>query len=516
MYLAKKLKGTLVLVLSLSFLLGVTGCSSNNPSPITNTNTEGTVKNGGNFIFGITTEPDHLDPYLASAAETREILFNIFEGLVKSDKDGNIIPAVAESYEVSKDSLTYSFKIRKLLKFHNGSDVTSADVKYSLEKAMSLSVAGMDNVKSVDAPDASTIKVNLKSADSDFLPYLTISIVPKDYSDGDVHPIGTGPFVFDSFTPQQSLILKKNPNYWQKELPHLDKVTFKIASDTNALLLELQAGSIDGSTVYNDQTLSKQLDPNTFKIEQANSNSVQQLNLNNAVKPFDNIKVRQAISYAVDPDEIIETVVYGKGTRVGTPVIPGLRTYFDSSLTNAYKKDLEKAKQLLSDAGYPNGFSFTISVPSNYQVHVDSAQVIVNQLKSIGITASIKQVDWATWLSKVYKERQYEATIISVDGINVSPRSYLERYVSTNASNFINYKSSEFDSIYKKAKDESDASKRVELYKEAQQMLSKDAASVYIQDIAALTALRKNISGFTPYPLYVFDASTLYYTSESK
>lgn len=480
-------------------LFGIMGCNR------TNTNA------GGNFTFGITTQPDHLDPYLATAAETREILFNVFEGLMKPNKDGDMIPAVAESYQISDDSLTYTFRIRKGIKFHNGKAVTSADVKYSLERAMSLSVIGFDNVKSIEAVDDSIIKIHLKTPDSDFLPYLGVAIVQKDYADEDIHPIGTGPFAFESYTPQQSLVLKKNEYYWQNDLPHFNKVFFKIVPNTNALLLELQAGSIDGATVYNDQTLANQLDSNSFNIEQSNSNSVQQLSLNNAVKPFDNIKVRQALSYAVDPDEIIETVVYGKGVRVGTPVIPGLKRYCDLSLNFAYKKDLDKAKQLLTEAGYPKGFSFTITVPSNYQVHVDTAQVIVNQLKNIGVTASIKQVDWATWLSNVYMERQYEATIISVDGVNVSPRSYLERYVSTSAKNFINYKSPEYDAIYQRAVKESDPSKRVELYKKAQQILSKDAASVFIQDISALTALKKNISGFTPYPLYVFDASTLYY-----
>lgn len=511
MFFRKKLLRTAMILLSLFILLGIAGYSilakKSNSSSAT-----GGIKAGGSFTFGITTQPDHLDPYLATAAETREILFNVFEGLMKPDKNGNMIPAVAESYKLSADSHTYTFKIRKGIKFQNGKAVTSADVKYSLERAVSLSVVGFDNVKSVEATDVSTVKINLKTADSDFLPYLAVAIVQKGYADEDTHPVGTGPFAFESYTPQQSLVLKRNEYYWLKNSPHLDKVTFKIVPDTNALLLELQAGSIDGSTVYNDQTLSNQLDSNSFNIEQANSNSVQQLNLNNAFKPFDNIKVRQAISYAVDPDEIIQTVVYGKGVRAGTPIIPGLKTYFDSSLTFAYKKDSAKAKKLLSDAGYPNGFSFTITVPSNYQVHVDTAQVIVNQLKNIGITASIKQVDWATWLSKVYMGRQYEATIISVDGINVSPRSYLQRYVSTATDNFINYKNPAFDVLYKKAVAESNPAKRVELYKQAQRMLSKEAASVYIQDISALTALRKNIAGFTPYPLYVFDVSALYYT----
>lgn len=224
------------------------------------------------------------------------------------------------------------------------------------------------------------------------------------------------------------------------------------------------------------------------------------------------MKVRQAISYAVDPDEIIKTVNYGKGTRVGTPVIPGFKKYYDASLADAYKKGTSKAKELLSEAGYPNGFSFTITVPSNYQVHVDTAQVIINELKAIGVTATIKQVDWATWLSQVYTNRQYEATIISVDGANLSPESFLGRYVSTSKNNFFNYKDSAYDILYNQAVNESDDTKRVQLFDQAQELISKDAANVFIQDIASLTALKTGYSGFTAYPLFVIDLSTIYKT----
>ncbi|NWJ46875.1 MAG: ABC transporter substrate-binding protein [Chloroflexi bacterium] len=467
------------------------------------------IKPGGSFIFGLTTEPDHLDPYQATSADTREVLFNLFEGLVKPDGDGNLQPAVAGSLPtISTDALTYTFKVRSGIKFHNGNAVTADDVKYSLDTAAGLKIAGLDNIQTVEVVDPTTVKISLKKADTDFLPYLTVAIVPKDYKDQNTHPIGTGPFAFDSFTPQQALVLKKNTSYWQKDLPYLDKVTFKLKSDTNALLLDLQSGSVDGAIV--DSNTSKQLGSN-FSINQANSNAVQQLNFNNAVKPFDNQKVRLALSYVVDPDEIISTVNFGKGTRVGTPVIPGLKAYFDASLTDAYKKNIDKAKQLLSEAGYTNGFSFTITVPSNYQVHVDTAQVIVNQLKTVGVTAQIKQVDFPTWISKVYTDRQYEATIISVDGANLSPQSFLARYVSTASGNFFNYKSADYDTLYAKAVAESAQSNRIELFKQLQQLVSKDAPNVFIQDIATFTALKNGLSGFTPYPLYVFDASTIYY-----
>lgn len=490
----------LAVLLTGALIFGISGCAG----------AKKTRTADNKLTFGIESEPDHLDPYLASSADSREILFNVFEGLVKPDKNGNLIPAVAKSYSISKDSLTYTFILRDGIKFQNGAAVTANDVKYSLERAAGVGtgktlVTGLDSIKSVDT-DGTTIKVSLKKADPDFLPYLTVAILPKAYDKQDTHPVGTGPYAFSAFKPQQSLTLVKNRYYWQKGLPHLDKVTFKIESDTSALVLDLQSGSVGGASV--DNAAAKQLGSG-FNIIQTHSNSVQQLNLNNAVKPFNNADVRRAISYAVDPDDIIKTVNFGQGTRVGTPVIPGLTSSFNKDLTGAYAKNTEKAKQLLTAAGYPNGFSFTITVPSNYKVHVDTAQVIVNELKAAGITADIKQVDWATWLSSVYSNRQYEATIISVDGATLSPRSYLERYVSTNSKNFINFNDPAFDALYAKAAAEPDTSTRISLYKQAQKLLSDDAASVYIQDISSLTALKKGYSGFTYYPLYVFDAASI-------
>lgn len=470
---------------------------------------------GGKLVVGTFTEPDSLDPYKAQAAGSREILFNMFEGLVKPDKNGNMIPAVAQSYQMSSDATSYTFQIRDGVKFQDGKAVTADDVKYSITTAAGLGtgqalVAGLNNIKSVDSIDSSDVKISLKSPDSEFLPYLTVAIIPNGYTDEATKPMGTGPFAFVSFTPQQSIILKKNPYYWQKGLPYLDSVTIKIESTLDSAVLDLQGGSID---MLPHTTLDKysQLS-NQFNIAQGNLNAVQQLVLNNKVKPFDNAAVRQALSYAIDPDEVIKTVGYGKGTRVGTPVIPGLKKYFDSSLTYAYKKNTAKAKELLAQAGYPNGFSFTITVPSNYQVHIDTAQVLISELKAVGITATIKQVDWGTWLSQVYTNRQYDATVIAVDGMNLSPRSFLQRYVSTDANNFMNYNDPQYDALYAKAVAATDDTQKVSLYKQCQELISKDAANVFLEDQAQLTPMKKDLAGYVFYPLYVQDLSTVHYT----
>jgi peptide/nickel transport system substrate-binding protein len=452
-------------------------------------------------------EPTSFDPFFADSADTRSILFNIFEGLVKPTKDGELMPAVAESYETSDDAKTYTFVLRNDIKFHNENLVTMDDVIYSVNQAIDAKVAGYDNIMSVEAMDENTIKIQLKEADNEFLPYLTTAIVPKDYTEQATKPIGTGPYKMEAFTEQQSLVMVKNKNYWQEGLPYLDKVTYKSVADGAGALLELKAGTVDLLSV--EYSVIQQLDSKEYSIEETSSNSVQLLALNNNYEPLKDIRVRQAISYVVDSQEIMQTVNKGYAKRAGSPVIPALAKLYDKSLDDSYKKDVGKAKQLMEQAGYPNGFDLKITVPSIYQVHIDTAQVIINQLKEIKINATIETVDWSTWLSNVYTDRQYEATVVSVDGKNITAKSYLGRYVSNADNNFVNYHSTEYDDLYAAAVKEPDEIKRNDLYKQAQQLLSRDAASVYIEDISRLYAFRTKFTGITNYPLYVLDLSTI-------
>jgi peptide/nickel transport system substrate-binding protein len=391
--------------------------------------------------------------------------------------------------------------------FHNGATVTVDDVLYSFEKGAAAGLPALANVEKVENADGK-IKITLIDADTEFLAGLTNAIIPKDYADQATAPIGTGPFQVESYSPQKSLVFVKHSEYWGTPA-NLDKVTILIEADTNAITLSLQSGNLDGSAIAT--SVAQQIDLNNFNILERNSNSVQLVALNNTYKPFQDVRVRQAINYAINRGEIIEKAFFGYGTQVGTPIIPGFKTYFNASLTDAYPYDTAKAIELLTEAGYADGFDLEITVPSNYIVHVDTAQVIVGQLDKIGVKATIKQVDWSTWLSDTYTGRDYQATIISVGGASLSPKSELGRYVSTAGGNFFNYSSATFDAKYAEASVELDDAKRVKLYNEAQQIISDEAASVFVQDIAGLTALVKGFDGLVSYPIYgVVDFAPIY------
>ena len=475
------------------------------------------IKEGGSIVISITNEPDFLDPYLANAAGTREILFNIFEGLVKPDEKGNLIPAVASSYQISKDALKYTFKLRQGVKFHNGNTVTAEDVKYSLEKASGKDggkpyplAPALTNIKTVIIKDPTTVEIDLTKADTDFLASLTVAIIPQGYHDQNKKPIGTGPFKFGEYIPQQQLILIKNPDYWQKGLPHLDRATFKLSADEDAAFLELKAGTIDLEP-YTTSEKAQQL-TGAYNVLKGNYNLVQLLALNNARKPFNDVRVRQALSYALDTQKIINTVTYGEGTRIGSAVFPGFKKYYQPGLENTYKNNIAKAKTLLKQAGYANGFETTITVPSNYKTHVDTAQVIVEQLKKINVRATIKQVEWGVWLDQVYFNQQFDSTVIALDASILSARSLLGRYLSTDPTNFINFKDPKYDQIFTSAINETTDSQQVKYYKQLQTILTHDAASVFIQDPPKIVLLKKNLAGYKFYPLYVQDLASIYYT----
>lgn len=511
---ARKVLGTiLALMLSLSFI----GCTSTEKSAVGDVTdslsgaTTGPLE-GGELRIGSTAEIDSLDPYIAVGGDTKgQVIWNIFDGLIRPDTTGDLQPAVAKDYSIEEDGKVYILHLREGVKFHNGNEVTPADIRYSFDQALesSAGLEGFDNVDMVEVSDAGEIKITLKEPNTEFLAALTNAIIPADYKDQATAPIGTGAFKFVSYTPQQELVLEKNEYYWQAGLPHLDKVTIVYEVDTNAELLSLQSGNIDGAGIAT--TTAEILNRDDFNIVERNSNAVQLLGLNHAYEPLTDVRVRQAISYAVDRDQIITDAFSGFGTKVGTPIIPGLSTYFNAALTNAYDPDIAKAKQLLADAGYADGFDLEITVPSNYIVHVDTAQVIVNQLAQVGIKATIKQVDWPTWLSETYAGRNYQATVISVGGASLSPKNELARYRSTADDNFFNFKSDDFDQVYAQAAAEVDLAQKQDLYNQAQQILSDEAVSVYIQDIAGLTAFNKSIEGLQGYPVYgVIDFAQLY------
>lgn len=495
----------------LMLIIFCSSCKNNgkNPSGLSG---EGSLY-GGEVILGITQEPAIFDPHTVEAAGDEEILFNIFEGLVKCTATGEFVPALATSYTISDDATMYVFKIRQGVTFHNGEAMTAEDVVFSLSRAAGLDTGlplkrGLADVKSVEITGDYEVTVTLNNPDAELIAFFNAAIIPDSVADIGKTPIGTGPFKFVSYNVGESVILEKNKEYWQEGVPYLDKVTFKVTADMDAAFTELRSGSID-IFPYLTSDKAAQLKDN-YEILSGDTNMVQIFALNNAAEPFDDPKVREALNYAVDRQELISLLMDGVGTRLVTGMSPAMGAYYNTSLDGSFPYDQEKAAALLAEAGYPDGFSFAIKVPSNYQIHVKTAEILADQLSRVGIEVEIVSVDWATWLNDVYLERNYEGTVIALTS-EYAPRDVLSRYVSDSDFNFINYSNPDYDETFTKVATELDPAKRIELYMDLQSYLLTDSASVYLQDPQNIVAVSKEISGYVVYPIYVQDMSTVHY-----
>lgn len=505
---------SILVMLTMAVTIALSGCSGDKGEQKSTTENKlsGNPVEGGSIRVGISQDLDSLDPHKAVAAGTKEVLFNIYEGLVKPDKDGDLVEAVASSYSVSDDAKVYTFTLRDGVKFHNGNAVTAEDVKYSIDRCADTSngeplVSAYSIIESVNILDEKTVEIRLTESNTEFLAYMTTAIIPKDYDKLDTEPVGTGPFKYVSRSPQENVILEKNEDYWG-EKAHLDKVEFKIVADADMLVTNLKGGSIDMAMRLTSSQAAELTDG--FHIEEGTMNLVQALYLNNDVEPLNNEKVRQALCYAVNPDEIMDMMADGKGVRIGTSMYPGLKKYYDEEYADYYTQDFEKAKELLKEAGYPDGFDLEITVSSADQPHVDTAQVIAEELKNIGVNVTIKPIEWEAWLEDVYAKRDYQSTVVGVDASNLSARAMLERFTSDASGNFINFKDDEYDKVFKEAIAATDETEQIKLYKQAEGILAEKAANVYIQDLANLVAVSNKYDGYTFYPLYVQDMSTIY------
>ncbi len=509
-------KRVIAVVLILVMVLALAACGKKNNDPAPSGNGGGTPVEGGEIVVGVTADLDaSLDPHVSSSsAGTREVLFNVFEGLVKPDSEGNMVPAIAESFSANDTADVYTFVLRQGVKFHNGNEVKASDVVYSLSRAAGLEtgeplVSDVANIKAVEATDDKTIQITLGTPDAEFLAHVTTAIIPEGI-DPNTECVGTGPYKLTSRTVQESIVFEKNTEYWG-EAAHLDKVTLKIIDNAETLVMSLKSGAVNMATHLIASQVNELPDMN---ILEGSSNAVQGLYLNNQFEPFTKIEVRQALCYGIDKQEILDIAFDGHGTLVGSSMFPAFKKYFMDELTNHYEYNPEKAKELLAAAGYPDGFEFTITVPSNMQQHVDTAQVIVEQLKKIGVTAKINQVEWATWLEETYRGRNYEGTIVSFDAHGVAASDMLARFQSDNSKNISYFASEAYDAKYKEAMSTTDDAAQTAAFKECEKILTEEAANVYIQDVASFVALSKGYEGFKFYPLYVCDFASIYKVAE--
>lgn len=473
-------------------------------------------KNTDTVRINIFTEPDSFFPWKSAAADTKAVWLNIYEGLFKFDSNGSIYPALAESYKISDDNLTYTFKLRHGVKFHNGKDFTADDCVYTLKN-----LAGLDGlqahssvfsvVKNVYSTSPDTLVVELNKTSGAFLTLLaTNPILQKDYEENETKPNGTGPYKFVSYSLGEKVVLELNEDYYDKERAgKIKNVEFIIMSDENALISALQSGQIDivQRIVGNKAKMLK----DKFNVISFPQNTVYEFGLNTAYPPLSDINVRRAITCAIDKKEIMNAVFDGDATEVYSHFSPVMKEFYNDKLSDVYPYNLEKAKEYMAQSNYKDGFKLAITVPSNIASRIEIVEIISNMLKPLNIDCQIIPIEWTTWLDKVYLKHDHQATIIDFVG-KLEPSDFFKHYYSTDRSNFFNFSNAEFDSTYEKGKTTVDLKQRADLYKKCQEILTYNCPAVYLFDTNQNVVTTKNIAGYTPYPTFFYDVSKLYFT----
>ncbi len=464
--------------------------------------------------ISISSEPDAFFPWKASSSDTKAILYNIYDSITFFDADGKIIPAVAKKWTVSEDGLTYTFDLESGIKFHDGTPLSEKDVVYTYKNLAGLDGYTITNdsmaiISSVEAPSAGVVVITLKSPSSEFVNLCATCSIVKDGATADDPIIGSGPYKFVSYDIHQKVVLEKNDDYWNKARKgKIKTVELYVMTNESATLSALSSKQIDVAQLLTPGT-AKAMAAN-FNLINTPQNMVQILAMNNLVKPYDDVRVRKAISMAVNKKEIIEGVMDSSATELYSNFSPIMKSYYNDQLVNENPYDLEKAKALLAEAGYADGFEMTITVPSNYQAHMDTAQVIVNNLAQIGIKAKIEGIEWTTWLSRVYTQKDYETSVIAFGG-KLEPSNILRRYYSTYKRNFVNYKNPAFDKAFDEAFSALTQEEQTAKYKECQKYLAEDAPAVFICDPNNAVLTQKNVKGYICYPVVFYDLSSYYF-----
>jgi len=372
------------------------------------------------ITIGMQLEPPNLDPTAGAAAAIDEVVYaNVFEGLTRFGPDGAVLPALAESWEIAPDGLSWVFNLREGVSFHDGLPFTAEDVVFSFDRAMAEDSTNaqkqlFDGINEVTAIDDTTVEIGLDAPKGSLLFNLAwgdaVIVSPASAETNKSNPVGTGPFRFSNWVQGDRIELVRNEDYWGAK-PALEKVTFKFISDPTAAFAAMMAGDLDAFPNYPapENLAQFEADPR-FSVIVGSTEGETILAMNNARPPFDDIRVRRAIAHAIDRQAIIDGAMFGYGTPIGSHFAPHSPAYEDLTAESAY--DPELAKALLAEAGYPEGFSTTLTLPPPSYAR-RGGEIVASQLRAVGIEAEIVNVEWAQWLEQVFTNKDFGLTIVS-------------------------------------------------------------------------------------------------------
>ena len=447
------------------------------------------------LTIAIQLEPPHLDPTSAAAGAIDSVLYsNVFEGLTRFAADGSVEPALAEEWEISEDGTTYTFTLREGVSFHDGSDFTAEDVKFTLDRAraedsVNAQKALFEGISEVNVVDPQTVEIVLSQPDGNFLFNLAwgdaVIVAEESIENIKSNPVGTGPFTFSEWVQGDRVELARNSDYWG-EAPSLEAATIKFISDPTAAFAAMMAQDIDAFAGYPapENLPQFEADPR-FQVIVGSTEGETILAMNNAEEPFNDPEVREAVAHAIDRQAIIDGAMFGQGTPIGTHFAPHNPDYVN--LTDLSPYDPEIARQLLADAGYEEGFSTTLKLPPPSYAR-RGGEIIAAQLREVGIETEITNLEWAQWLEEVFRGKDFGLTIVShTEPFDIGIYARPDYYFS--------YDNPEFQELMATLTATTDPAERSSLVADAQRMISEDHVNAYLFQLAYPTVADARLRG---------------------
>jgi peptide/nickel transport system substrate-binding protein len=462
-------------------------------------------------VLAMTLEPPGLDPTAGAASAIAEIvLYNIFETLTKVNGDGSVTPLLAESWSVSPDAKVYTFKLRKGVKFQNGEPFNAASVRFSLERAAAKDSVNKDkavfaNIAAIDTPDEHTVVLTLKNSNPDLLFQLgqatAIMVEPKSVASNNTQPVGTGPYKLEAWNRGSSVTLARWDGYRNVGNVKMRRATIRFINDPAAQVASLLSGDVDAfSRVAAARSLPQFKSDKRFQVLIGGSRAKTILAINNKRKPLDDVRVRRAIAAAIDRKSVIEGAADGFGIPIGSYYTPGAPGYIDLTAMNAY--DPAKARALLHQAGVQLPLELTMKLPPTPYAR-QGGEVIAAMLDKVGIKVKMENIEWAQWLSGVYKDKAYDLTVIAhvepLDFGNFSRPGY-----------YWGYESPQFNELWAKIQATAKADERNKLMGDAQRLVAEDAVAAYLYQPTWITVANARLKGlWKDVPLFANDIGAL-------
>lgn len=447
------------------------------------------------LTLGVALEPPHLDPTAGAAAAIDEVVYaNVFEGLTRIGPNGEVLPALASTWEISDDGKTYTFKLRSGVKFHDGTDFNADDVKFSLDRARAADSTNAQKglfaaIAEVTVVDPATVKVTLNEAAGNFLFNMgwgdAVIVAPESADGNKEKPVGTGPFKFGSWAKGSAVEIVRNDDYWGDKAA-LSKATFRIIPDASAAIAALQSGDVDAFPNFPAPEAIPAFQSNPeFAVVIGSTEGETILSINNKRPPFDNAMVRQAIAHAIDRKAIIDGAMFGLGTPIGTHFAPHHPAYVKETI-DTYPYDPEKAKALLAEAGFKDGIKAKIHLPPPTYAR-RGGEILASQLRAVGIDLEIVPVEWKQWLEGPFKG-DFDLTIVS----HTEP---MDIGIYANPAYYFGYDGKEFQDAFAKLNKTIPEGDRYALMGDLQRIIARDAVNGFLFELAKAGVWNAKVEG---------------------